>query len=155
LALTIAPLQGGAAMAGLAAGIIANNAVASPGGLPVSWSALGAGAIGAATPAAQWQQARFAVSGKFGSYGSLIIEGSNNNASWFALAGISDPTQLGYGLYAGYGGLTILTPSPGVVVLAVTDANMDRPEYLRVRVANGDGTTSVNVSGNVSIVGAV
>jgi hypothetical protein len=152
MALTIAAPQGGFALAGRTPALVAVNSVNPPCGLPVSWSGLGRGAAGAATPPLPWTQARFAVSGTFGSYGGLQIQGSPDGVNWTPLAAVNDPAVPGSALYKD-GGLAITALPNGVLVLGVT---MDTGfPYLRPVVQGGDGTTSLNVTGNVSTTGAV
>jgi hypothetical protein len=155
MAVTLAGSQGGFALTGRAPALTATNAVASLGGLPVSWTALAAGAVGAATPRMQWMQARFVVTGQFGNYGSLVIDGSPDNVNWTPLAGLNDPLLPGYGLNSGYGGLKIFTPGNGLVILAITDPNTAPLRFLRPRVVSGDGLTLLAVAGNINPVGAV
>jgi hypothetical protein len=155
MGLAISSPQGAAGMTGVAPSLTAVGAQASLGGLPVSWTNLGAGAVGAATPLMQWQQARFQISGQLGqSYGNLIIQGSRDNVTWTNLVGVNDPVAPGYRLYGGFGGLRIHAPGNGLIVLGVTDS-MDRFKYLRPVVQGGDGVTLVSISGNISTVGCV
>lgn len=157
------PAQAQGALVGVAPTVTATGAVNPPNGLPVSWSGLRQNSVGAAAPPSAWVQARFAVSGVFGSYGSLQIQGSPDGVSWTTLAATSgaanpDVTATTANRAVATGGLNglqaIQLPS-GVLVLSMTDLIGPAYLYLRPAVVGGDGTTTLTVTGNISTTGAV
>lgn len=154
MGLALAPVQAEAALAGLAAAATAVSPAAPAfGGLPLSWSALGANAAGASVGPFSLRQARFTAGGVFGSFGAVLIQASADNATWVTLAAMSDAVSPGAVLAAAPG--LKVTPIAGGVVLSVTDPSATALRYLRPIVANGDAATALNVLGNLSTTGAV
>lgn len=149
----IAPLVSSALLSGnplaLANGFAPVNAMA--------WSGLAQGAVGASTPIARFKQAKFTVSGTFGAYGALVLQASPDSVNWTNIAEVNDPVLAGSQLGSGgtQGGFKALTFANGVIVLAVTESSMDGFSYLRPIVTGGDGTTSLNVAGQISTAGAI
>lgn len=145
---------GGATLSGIAATVAAVSPIAPAfGGMPLSWSALGAAAAGAAVGPLPFSQARITVSGTFGLRGAALIEASPDNVNWTILAGMTDSVSPGAVLGEAPG--LRVTPIGGGVVVSVTDPTANSLRYLRPVVQNGDGATSLNVTGNVSTTGSV
>lgn len=154
MGLGIAPVQAEAAIGGLAATATAVSPAAPAfGGLPLSWSALGANAAGASVGPFALRQARLTASGVFGSFGAVLIQGSADGVTWASLAAMSDAVSPGAALGASPG--VKVTPIAGGVVVSVTDSSASELRYLRPLVQGGDAQTALNVLGNLSTTGAV
>ena len=148
----IAPLVGSS--------LVSGNPLAVTNGYPfvnsMGWSGLAQGAIGAPTPLARFRQAKFTVSGTFGAYGALMLQGSPDGLNWTSLAEVSDPVLAGASLSSGVqGGFKVIALPNGVIVIAVTEGSMDGFRFLRPSVSGGDGTTALNVVGQVSTAGSI
>ena len=143
------PSAGAAAVAGNPAALIA-AAIATMG-----WS-LAQGAVGAPTPLQAVRQAKFSVSGTYGAYGALQIQGSADGVNWSTLGGVNSDGS-GYSARASAAGeLVVLPLGGGKLVIALTDCSAGEPvKYLRPVVQNGDGTTALSVVGQLSNLGAV
>lgn len=145
----------------VASATLAGNPIALANGFaPVNnmaWAGLAQGAVGAPTPIARFKQAKFTVSGTFGAYGALVLQASPDGVNWTSIAEVNDPVLAGSQLANGgkEGGFKVITQPNGVIVVAVTDSNMDGFRYLQPVVQGGDGTTSLNVVGQISSAGAV
>jgi hypothetical protein len=152
LGLGISPLGAAVKAAGVAP-VVAGGAGVGVGA--VAWS-LGAGAVGAATPAG-WRQARLTVSGVLGTGASVIVQGSNDGISWTNLAGLADLVlpQPRAALYSAgvFDGPAAYAPGGGVLVLSNSD--LSPFTYLRPTVQGGDGSTAVSITGNLNPGGAV
>lgn len=153
MGLAIAPVQSEAAIAGIGATTTAASSAAPAfNGMPVSW-ALKAGGAGPAVGPLAFRQVRLTASGTWGSFGSALIQVSPDNVNWTTLAAISDPVSPG--AVVGEAPGLCVTPIAGGVVVSVTDATANSIRYLRPVAQNGDAQTAINVTGNVSITGAV
>lgn len=92
-----------------------------------TWAALIDGAAGVpigANGPIPYRSAFFEATGVFGDGGSVQVEGSNDNVSWYALS----PAAL---------------TAPGVFASL---GNQEYPAYLRPHVTAGDSSTSVTVT---------
>jgi len=172
---TISPSAGAAGVAGNPAATVLAGVLAA------GWSGLAEGAIGApiAAPANGVRQAKFSVSGTFGAGGAVAIEGSPDGINWTELGIISSASAPAVGaasnaaLKAGppkavptgtasinsVSGVTVpsvpAVPNDSLVV-AVTDPSSGAPtNFFQPVVTGGDGTTSLNVSAQLSSVGAI
>lgn len=171
MALTIASPQPAINLLGIAPTVTSVSPVASRGGLPASWSGLGANGPGAAVGPVLWGQVRLQVTGTLGG-AAVVIQGSlDGGVTWFDITGVNDLTQRGFKSLQS-DGLHIRTPEPGalgygenpnptapplpggLIMLAVTNPQA-RFSYLRPMIYGGTGATAVNIAGNVSTVGAV
>jgi len=149
--------------------------------LSAGWSALAEGASGAPiqAPSNGVRQARFSVSGTFGSGGSIAIQGSPDGINWTQLGILSSASAPAVGAAStaalkvgppkavptgtasinSVSGVTV--PSVPVVpndslVVAVTDPSSGAPtNFFQPVVQGGDGTTALNVTAQLSAVGAI
>jgi hypothetical protein len=154
MALGITPLQGVLAGAGKAPSLTAANVVNPAAGLPLSWSGLGQGAVGATVGPYGWQQVRVSVSGTLGSYGQLVFYGSSDAVNWVGLGGVNDLVLPGFSLPSSgpFGGPFIDAPGNGLIVISANDVG--RFAYLRPVVLGGDGSTNLNIQGTLNPGGA-
>jgi hypothetical protein len=150
--LLLVPGQGQLAVAGVAPTATSVSPAVPPDGLPVSWRSLGQGAAGAASPLRAWRQAKLIVSGTFNSYANLVIQGSPDGVTWTNLAMVGDAVSPGCGCSAP--GVQVYAPGGGVIFLSALDQGWQWP-YLRPAVANGDNTTAITITGNLSRSGCV
>lgn len=171
---TISPSVGAAAVAGGPA------ATTVAGILAAGWSGLAQNASGAPIQCPPGvRQAKFSVSGTFGSGGVVAIEGSPDGVNWTELgitssasapaAGAASNAALKAGppkalptLTATINGVAGVTlPSvPAVpndsLIVSVTDGTSGPPvQFFQPVVQGGDGTTSLAVTAQVSSVGAI
>ena len=155
LGLAISPVGGASALAGVAPTLTAASTAPSRDGRPLSWSGLGQGANGASVGPFPWTAARFAASGVFGGNASLLVQTSPDGVNWNSVAAIPSAGGAGVALPSAsggsWGGVRIESFPGGVLVSATPDAP---PAYLRVAVAGGDGSTSIAVTGTLSVAGA-
>lgn len=154
MALTLAPSQAQPTITGAAPGVTAvSSTTPAFGGKPLSWLALGANATGAASGPTPFSQVRLTASGVFGAYGAALVQASPDGINWSTLAGMTDAVSNGSVLGEAPG--VRVTPISAGVVLSTTDPTSNSLRYLRVAVQNGDNTTSINVTGNLSSNGSV
>ena len=171
---TISPTVGAAAVAGGPA------ATTLAGIMSAAWQALAENASGAPIQSPSGvRQAKFTASGTFGSGGVVAIQGSADGINWSTLGTLSSASAPAAGsasnaaMKAGppravptltasinsVAGVTL--PSVPVVpndslIVAVTDLTSGPPvQFFQPVVQGGDGTTSLNVSAQVSSVGAI
>lgn len=94
-----------------------------------TWPALANGAAGGQSPVGSpplnYSSAFFVATGTFGASGSVQIEGSSDGVNWYKL---SPAALTSAGAFASLGA-------------------QERPRFLRPHVTNGDGSTSLTVSG--------
>lgn len=148
--------------------------------MTAAWSALAENASGAPIqPPGIVRQAKFTASGTFGAGGIVAIEGSPDGINWTELGTISAANAPAIGAAPnaavkagppnvvptttatinGVVGTTLpsvpSTPN-GELIVAVTDPSSGPPtRYFQPVIQGGDGTTSLNVTAQVSSVGAI
>lgn len=108
-------------------GVAFTQTAADPGGVLLTWGALGNGQAGAPTPAPSsipWQTASFEATGTFGAAGSVQIEGSNDGVNFYKL---SPAALTAAGIFASL-------------------STMEKPRFLRPNCTAGDGTTAIVVT---------
>lgn len=171
---TISPSVGAAAVAGNI------TATTLAGILSAAWSALAENASGAPIAApGNVSQAKFTASGTFGAGGAVAIQGSSDGINWSTLGSISSASAPALGPASnpalkarpplavptttatinGVAGTTLpgipSTPN-GELIVAVTDGTSGPPtRFFQPVIQGGDGTTSLNVTAQVSSVGAI
>jgi hypothetical protein len=142
IGLLIAPFGAALGLSGAAPTVVGGTAAPS-----ASWT-LGAGSIGAATPALSWRQARIAIAGVFGALASLLIQGSVDGQTWSTLCATADGVRF---TASGALGATKVLPVTGGVVLATDWSGGFR--YLRPVLQGGDASSSLSVTANISPTG--
>lgn len=88
-----------------------------------TWTGLLNGDTGAAIELDDWGDRTIQFTGTFGTGGTIVLQGSNDNSNWFSL---TDPQ-----------GNAISKTAAGMETV------METPRYTRVSVTAGDGSTSL------------
>lgn len=95
-------------------------------GALIVWSGLLNGDDGSSVEGVDFADRTVAVTGNFGTGGSVTLQGSNDNSNWFAL---TDPQ-----------GNAITKTAAGLEVIA------EGPRYIKPAVTAGDGATDLTVT---------